>query len=107
MVSILSLTHCSSVKDRDRVGVKEAKACVKAKQTSKIILDEYKILACTSNGVWIAQHINTNEIFDFLNKEYKDKNDMSFEIADLASDKQKEFLKLKTRLNKELIDIYY
>lgn len=107
LIFILGLTGCSSVKERDRVGVKEAKACVKANAAKKIILDNYKITACTSNGVWTAVNIQSGEIFDFLNQDYTNAQRTTISLNELDDQDQRLFLSLRIRINKELLDLYY
>lgn len=107
LVLVATLTACSSVKVRDRVGVKEAKACVKAKAADKIILEQYKIKACTSNGVWVVVSTETGDEIDFVNKEFLSplKNAVNFDELEVD---QAAFVKgLRKTINNELLDIYY
>ncbi len=105
-IIIFTLTSCSTVKDRDRVGVKEAKSCVKQQQKQSTILDDFIIKACTNNGVWVAANTNTNEQYDFLNKLYVDPNAETIAFSDLNDDARNAVLSLQKKINKELLDLY-
>ena len=104
--SALLLSSCASVKDRDRVGVREAKACIKTINSQKIILDTFKLHACTNNGVWIAENLEKNERYDFLNKELITAKNETFEFSDLDTKERAEILSLHKKINEELLDLY-
>lgn len=103
----LGLSGCSSVKDRDRPGVKEAKACVKAWRAQKTILEQYTIQSCTNNGVWIVRNDASGEVFDFLNKTYTSNTTGEIELSDMPDDKKAIFTSLRKDLNNELLRVYY
>jgi hypothetical protein len=105
-IVILGLSSCSTVKDRDRVGVKEAKSCIKQKQKNSILLDQYQIKACTNNGIWIAINTETKEEYDFLNKTYTNSQYETFAFSDLSDGDKRGALGLQKRINAELLDLY-
>jgi hypothetical protein len=106
-IMALMMTGCASDAPRDRAGVKEAKACVKAFNARKTILDTYEIKSCTNNGVWIATNIASGEIFDFLNKTYTSPVRGEIELSDMPHDKAAIFTSLRKDINKELVRLYY
>jgi hypothetical protein len=101
---ILGLSSCSTVKDRDRIGVKEAKSCIKQKHS--ILLDQYQIKACTNNGIWIAINTETKEEYDFLNKTYTNSQYETSAFSDLSDSDKQSALGLQKRINAELLDLY-
>ena len=106
IILIGGLTACAGDGVKDRPGVKEAKACVKATRAKKPILEKYEIQSCTNNGVWIAQNISSGEVFDFLNKTYTSPETGELETDQMSSDKVAIFNGLRRDLNKELLEIY-
>lgn len=71
----LPLGGCLTLSEvKQRPGVEEAKACMKALQTDRMALPGFVINACTSNGVWLADQIDeTGAVlarYDFVNGEY-------------------------------------
>ncbi len=107
VIMALMMTGCASDAPRDRAGVKEAKACVKAWRAQKTILETYEIKSCTNNGVWIADNIASGETFDFLNKTYTSPVTGEMELSDMPADKAAIFTSLRKDINKELLHIYY
>lgn len=107
MVSCLFLlAGCAGDGVKDRPGVKEAKACVKAWRAKKPILEKYEIQSCTNNGVWLAQNISSGEVFDFVNKSYTSPQTGEMDIDQMPADKVAVFNGLRRDLNKELLEIY-
>ena len=107
LATLCLLTSCASDAPKDRPGVKEARACVKAWRAKKIILDVYEIQSCTNNGVWIVCNTTSDELFDFLNKTYTPAGGGDVNLDDMPSDAAATFTSLRVKLNKELLSIYY
>lgn len=102
----LCLVGCASETVRDRPGVKEAKACLKALKDRDPILERYLILSCTNNGVWVARDIQSNDQFDFVNKELTSAIDITTEFDDMDDPSRTKFSAIRKQINKELLVIY-
>jgi hypothetical protein len=108
-MALMLLNGCAGQKDGTRLGVHEARACMKALTKAPRILEGYEILACTNDGVWRVDQMDEKtgqwRKYDFLNREYAgpETGGTFIEWADFDSEMRQNFASLKKELNNRLL----
>lgn len=69
------LTGCATTAPvKQRTGVEEARACMRALQQNPNIIPGYTIRACTNTGVWVVDQVDplgqSMASYDFVNGDY-------------------------------------
>jgi hypothetical protein len=96
---------------KQRPGVAEARACMRALKENPAVLAGYVVRACTNTGVWMVDRVDPDGLilsqYDFVNQEYSGpETGFGFvPVESLGDDVIQAYKKLHKDLNKSLKSI--